>query len=80
MKKMGDIVYEAFMPVERGELQELLADCIMALSKDGAGDTDRMSNGLICDALFYALDKMANTLEKKNIVISVINDRMTPPE
>ena len=63
--KAGDYVYENHDAANRGELEEIVAYCLLAVCED---DSIRSSNGLNVDAMLAALDHIVQTPEQLEAV------------
>jgi hypothetical protein len=53
--------------MQRGEMREFLAECILEILEDGEGE-QRLSNGEVADALFWALDEIVNTDARWDVI------------
>jgi hypothetical protein len=61
--------------LSRGELNELLADCVLTLFSD---DNDRLSNGAIADALLQAIGRIATTDQDVAKVATFLDEYFQP--
>lgn len=60
--------------ITRGDLRELLVDCILALDPREDGIEQRLSDGSINDALLVALDAMVTTQEHRTTLSEIISE------
>lgn len=68
-----DMFWEAFPDLTRGEAQELLAELVLIREKDD--ESDCVTNGLVCDALAFALNRLwAGDEEELNNCIADFKD------
>ncbi|MHA1948307.1 MAG: hypothetical protein ACW99G_03565 [Candidatus Thorarchaeota archaeon] len=72
--KAGDWIYDNMPTSTRGELEEMLAECLFGVLPPEEGNERRMSNGLYADAMILALDHLVTTEEQWEKIKEVVED------